>query len=284
MNCDYQKLMDKFLDGNLNDDKLKELKEHSLECKSCSDKLMQIELADKIIKNDLLNVPYISSKNSIMEKINKNEFKLRTLSVLYKFRKDICAAAAILVIVASIQFIKPYVNFNNNSPKNNSVTSANTKEATSSNDVTDNSSINSQNTVLSVDVRKLQFTLPANWSVKINSYDVAIFYQNGIKEVGSLLIYNDYPYKDDNELIHNITPNHSETLWSEDISVPLGKGKMAAFKITSPAAAPVQTVEFEIGAIIPISNDQAYETLIRTKDASDSNKKLFMGILNNIKY
>lgn len=277
MDCDYQKFMDKLLAGNLDDGKLTELKKHALGCKDCSDKLMQIEVTDKIIKNDLLNVPYASNKDSIISKITISEFKLHTLSILYRSRKYICVAAAILIIIVSIHFIKPFIYTKNTVAQNNKATPSKIDINTSSNTVIDNN----QNTTLSIDTRKLQFILPSNWSTEVYSSDSAIFHENDT-EVGSLVI-NTYPYKNNEELIHNVEPNHSELLWTENISVPLGNGKMAAFKITSPAAAPIETVEFEINAIIPITADKAYEIGIKTKDASSSSKKLFMSILNNIK-
>lgn len=282
MSCDYQKFIDKLLDGNLNDDKLTQLKEHALECKECNDKLMQIELTDKIIKNDLLNVPYVSNKDVIMQKIGINESKMRILSALYKSRKYICTAAAILVIVVSVQLIKPYINFRSSTAQNTNPASVDINKKipdnTSDNNAADN---NNQNNSSSVGTCTLKFNLPSDWRAEVNQYvsDYTVtFYEKGV-ENGALLvnkINNEVP------LIDNITPNHSELLWSEDISVPLGKGKIAAFKITSPAAAAVQTEEFEISAIIPISDQQAYEIWINPKDAGSGSKKSFMDIINNI--
>ena len=279
MDCDYRKLMDKLLAGNLDDAKLIELKEHAQGCKDCSDKLMQIEVVDKIIENDLLNVPYVSNKDSIMFKITTSEFKLRTLSILYRSRKYICAAAAILAIIVSIHFIKPFIYTKNTVAQNNKATPSTIDNSTSSNAITENNN----NTSAPVDVRKLQFILPSDWSAKVSQFNdnTVNFYENDVYR-GTLIVGHNYAYKGA-WITQDIYPN-GETLWTEDISIPLGKGKMTACKITSPAAEPVQTVEFEIGATIPISDDQQYEILIKTKDADDSSKKLFMSILNNIKY
>lgn len=280
MSCDYQKFIDKLLDGNLNDDKLMQLKEHALECKECNDKLMQIEFTDKIIKNDLLNVPYASNKDTIMQKVGINESKMRILSALFKSRKYICTAAAILVIAVSVQLIKPYINFRSSTAQKNNPASVNIGKKVPDNNAADN---NTQNNSSSVGTCTLKFNLPSDWRAEVSQYvsDYTVtFYQNGV-ENGHLMIYSNYPYKGE-ELIRNITPNHSELLWSEDINVPLGNGKIAAFKITSPAAAAVQTEEFEISAIIPISDQQAYEMVINTKDAGAGSKKVFMDIINNI--
>ena len=277
MSCDYQKFIDKLLDGNLNDDKLTQLKEHALECKECSDKLAKIELTDKIIESHLLNVPYVSNKDNIMQKIGTNESRIRILSVLYKSRKVICAAAAIIVIVASIQLIKPFIKFRSPAAHNNAAATANTNKDKPNDNIIDD---NIQKYYSTVDVFKLKFTLPSNWSAKAYCDNTVSFYENGVENGG--LVIN----KIDNEqsLIDNITPNHSELLWSEDINVPLGKGKMAAFKITPGVADPTQIITFEIDAIIPISDQQAYEMQINTKDAGAGNKKIFMDIINNISH
>lgn len=280
MGCDYQKFIDKLLDGNLNDDKLTQLKEHALQCKECSDKLIQIELTDKIVKNNLLNVPYVSNKDIIMQKIGMNESKMHILSVLYKSRKIILATAAIIVIAVSIQLIKPFINFRSPSTHNNTAATVNTDKHKTNNNVADN---NNQKKYSAIDISKLKFNLPSNWSIQNITNDSADFYENGVENGGSIIIYDNYYYKGE-ELIQNITPNHSELLWTENISVPLGNGKIAAFKITSPQAAPIQTEQFKISAIIPISDQQAYEIWLYTKDASTINKKLFMNIINNIKY
>lgn len=277
MSCEYKKYIDSLLDGKLNEKKLKELEEHAKGCKECADKLQEIRMADETIKNELNKYPFVSSKDKIMKSI-ENKKSSPVLPLLYRSRKYICGIAAVIILVFSIQFIKPYFNNMKSTAENNNTKPVNTNKLPS-NVNTDNQAKNPE----TIDVHNLKFTLPANWSVEINQYNAAVFYENGVKNDGALVINKNYYYKGE-ELIHNITPNHSELLWNEDINVPLGSGKMAAFKITSPAAAPIQTEEFEIAAIIPISDQQAYEIWIKTKDASNASKNLFMSILNGISY
>lgn len=273
MSCDYKKYINLLLDGKISNTDLEELECHAKTCKECTEKLKMIKLTDDFIKKEFDRVPFTSKKSQTIENI-KSKKNNKLLPILYKSRKFICGAAAIFILILAIHLLVPYVNSNRSIAQ-----STNHPVETIATPTKTNTNANTSNTQ-PIDINKLNIKMPANWSYKINNRTSILFYNNGV-ENGGLSINN---INKDVPLIQNITPNHSDTLWTEEINVPLGKGQMAAFKITSPQAEPVQTVEYEINAIIPISEDQAYEIGFTAKDASDESKTLFMDMLNNIKY
>lgn len=267
MSCEYKKYIDSLLAGKLNDTKLKELEEHAKECKECSDKLHEIRKTDEIIKNELNKYPFVSNKNKIMNSI-ENKKCSRILPILYKSRKYLCGIAAVIILVFSIQLVKPYFNKVLYTAKNNKAKPANNTPSIKQD----------QNTVI-IGGHKLKINMPANWTFKMDEHNDISFYEDGIncKAVLSILDINK-----ECSLMENITPTHSDTLLEEEINVPLGKGKLAAFGVKSVAHPP--KVVYEFAVIIPFSKDQAYEIHIITKDASNASKNLVMSILNGISY
>lgn len=279
MACIYEKYIDKLLDGNLNEDKIEQLEKHALGCETCSEKLKQIEITDKIIKNKLLNVSYISSKDKIMELIHPNILDIYVMPVLYKSRKYICIAASILVIIFSVQFIKPYTNAGKVIVQKNCLIPSNNNINLVQENTDDDNII--QDFKTSIDVHNLKFTLPADWSAKVNQYNAVIFYKND-KEIGGLCILN---LDKNGTLLQRITPNHSNLISQENIETQLGNGILAVFEITSPAASPVEYSTFTMNAIIPIDDKGAYAIDISSEvKFSNKDKETFLNIIKQIYY
>lgn len=112
-----------------------------------------------------------------------------------------------------------------------------------------------------VDLSKLNFTLPADWSKRGNENE--IFFDDKNKQtVGGISLigyYGEYS---------NYLPNHSKILNTEDIDTGLGKGKLFTLESDNPAAANNNQVWNEIHAIIPINQSNlAYDIWVKgTKD------------------
>ncbi|MDP4178105.1 MAG: hypothetical protein Q8900_07170 [Bacillota bacterium] len=105
MICEYEKYILDFIDGNLNEKKAKEIMKHLNDCVECSAKFENIKSIDAIIKNELTNVSYTSSKDKIMDIVMQRSSKVTKLSRLYNLRKCAYAVAIIIFIVVSIHFV-----------------------------------------------------------------------------------------------------------------------------------------------------------------------------------
>lgn len=286
MVCKYEKFIDKLLIGKLSEDNLIQLKEHAIDCEDCSNKLKQIEVTDVIIKNELSNFPYTSNKNEIMDAINHRKFNIHIQSLLYKSRKYVYGIAAILAIVVSIHIVKPFINVVKTNIEKNNVKPASSdidtpKNITNNNTNSNTSNNTTNNTTSTIDVHNLRFTLPENWSTKINEYNVVIFYENN-KQKGGLDIAT---ISSSMTLIQNMAPNNSQIISQEDIDTQLGKGKFAIFEISSSAASTTQYKTYEMDAMIPIHDDQSYRiSFSSTKKFSNEDKNVFINLLKQIRY
>lgn len=127
MSCEYKNYMKNLLDGNLSENKIKEIYEHAKECTECSIVLKSIDQIDKLMINESVKYPYKSNKDKIMLTAPTKNNKYSILSKIYKLRSGVYLVPISLVLVASIYFYKPILNnlrsFNNT---NNSATSVQT--------------------------------------------------------------------------------------------------------------------------------------------------------------
>lgn len=113
----------------------------------------------------------------------------------------------------------------------------------------------------SVNLNKLNVTLPSTWTRKGNENEI-FFNDENKQTVGGISLVGYY----DN---YNATlPNHSEILSTEDIDTSVGKGKLFTLKRSNPAASNNNETWNEIHAVIPANkNNLAYDIWIKgTKD------------------
>lgn len=123
-----------------------------------------------------------------------------------------------------------------------------------------------------VNLSKLNFTLPANWSKRGDENELFFDDENNQTVGGITLVgyYGDY---------NSALPNHSETLNTEDIDTSLGKGKLYTLERSTPAASNNNETWIEIHAVIPaIKNNQAYDIWIMGK------KDILLDILKSMHY
>jgi len=109
MNCKYEGYIDGLINGNLSEKKEKALREHAKECSECAGRLKEIDNIENIIRDQLEQFPYISSKAKIMEKARREKSKVVIKSKLYSWRKYACAAAAIFILIISVQVFRPFM-------------------------------------------------------------------------------------------------------------------------------------------------------------------------------
>lgn len=167
------------------------------------------------------------------------------------------AAAVILVMVFSMGLVtnpksnrQNLTSLNVNSLENDKVTTVPGNVAKTSNKIVTENEIN---------LNKLIFTLPSNWTKRGNESE--IFFDNENKQtVGGIRIvgyYGDYRAS---------LPNHSKILNTEDVDSSLGKGKLFTLELSNPAASNNPNTWNEIHAIIPLNNNNmAYDIWVNVK-------------------
>ena len=109
MNCKYEGYIDGLINGNLSEKKEKALREHAKGCSECAGRLKEIDNIENIIRDQLEQFPYRSSKAKIMEKARREKSKVVIKSKLYSWRKYACAAAAIFILFISVQVFRPFM-------------------------------------------------------------------------------------------------------------------------------------------------------------------------------
>jgi len=107
MYCKYGEYIDNFLNGMLEEQQEKELRNHAKECIHCAERLKTIDKIDKLIEKELDQYPYRSSKGEIMSMVKNKKSKVFVASVLWNFRKYGYAAALVFALIISIHFLKP---------------------------------------------------------------------------------------------------------------------------------------------------------------------------------
>lgn len=110
MSCEYSKYINMLLDGTLDEKKKDELKDHSIQCRECSERINKINQIDNLVKDALVNYPFNSNKLEIMDKVKKEKNRTLFWKNIYYFRKPICALAAVVIIGLSFTYIKPILN------------------------------------------------------------------------------------------------------------------------------------------------------------------------------
>lgn len=110
MSCKYERLINDMLNGKIQEYQKDELYEHAKDCNICSSELREIEFAEDFIKNSLLDYPFTSNKEQIINKVKSRKSKFHIKPVLYKCRKFNYAVAIMLILVISITVFKPIYN------------------------------------------------------------------------------------------------------------------------------------------------------------------------------
>jgi hypothetical protein len=121
-----------------------------------------------------------------------------------------------------------------------------------------------------INLKKLSFTYPANWSKRGNENEL-FFDDENKKTIGGISLVGYYGE------FNSSLPNHSETLSAEDINIRLGKGKLFTLNRSHPAASNNNETWNEIHAIIPAHNKLAYDIWIK------EDKETLLNILKSIK-
>jgi hypothetical protein len=110
MTCQYSKYIDNLLSGELDENKIIELRNHSNWCDECANRLKTIGQIDNLMKDVLIDYSFISNKKEILEKIKMEKKKKSYFIKLYYYRKPIYIASSIIFFVFSINYIKPILN------------------------------------------------------------------------------------------------------------------------------------------------------------------------------
>lgn len=123
-----------------------------------------------------------------------------------------------------------------------------------------------------INLSKLDFTLPSNWSKRVDGNEVFFDDENN-QTVGGISLagyYGDYD---------SALPNHSETMSTEDIDTSLGKGKLYTLERSEPAASNNTKTWTEVHAIIPVvENKRAYDVWLMGQ------KDILLSILKSMHY
>lgn len=111
MSCIYEKDIYKFIDDKLSGKRKQRFYNHLSTCKTCYQKLENIKLINKALKEGISDDVFESSKDKIITEVKNEKRNYSILSKLYRIRKPIYSTAALLIIFFMICFFKPLINF-----------------------------------------------------------------------------------------------------------------------------------------------------------------------------
>ena len=107
MSCKYEKYIDSYLDGDLNEHTMKKFSEHLKDCSSCSNKVSETINFNNSFISAISEYQFESRENLIISKAQSMKKKFNISLMLYSAGKYILPTTAILILCCFVYYFKP---------------------------------------------------------------------------------------------------------------------------------------------------------------------------------
>lgn len=109
MYCEYEKVIDKLVEGNLSEVEERKLIEHAKVCSNCHQKLDLLKLKDTIVESHLDNFSFNSNKVHIIENIKRNKNKVSLKFTLHRHKSYAFVLGCLILFIISFSIVKPFL-------------------------------------------------------------------------------------------------------------------------------------------------------------------------------